>query len=220
MSARMGPSSGRSPACRSRGIARESRNTSPSRPRPEQTETYGTRAARGQGGGRPGQPGQEPVPRHDEPRDPNSAAWSDRIHIAFAKDRPQRRTAGDRREYRPEQPAAPISRLRCSGLVPHRGRPLALDLRDIDLRALVTDIGRSAELDARRRGLAFSCTIAEDVPTWVESDSLRIHQILGNLLGNALKFTHEGSVTSTSAARTHRMGRPRFFHRPGIPASA
>lgn len=72
---------------------------------------------------------------------------------------------------------------------------LTLDPRDIDLRSLITDIGRSTELDARRRGLAFTCTIGEDVPAWVESDSLRIHQILGNLLGNALKFTHEGSVS-------------------------
>jgi len=78
---------------------------------------------------------------------------------------------------------------------------LTLDLRDIDLRALVTDIGRSAELDARRRGLAFSCTIADDVPDWVESDSLRIHQILGNLLGNAMKFTNEGSVTLAVRSR-------------------
>ncbi|MBN8711755.1 MAG: hypothetical protein BGO12_07030 [Verrucomicrobia bacterium 61-8] len=79
---------------------------------------------------------------------------------------------------------------------------LTLDLRDIDLRALVLDIGRSTELDARRRGLAFSCTIADDVPDWVESDSLRIHQILGNLLGNALKFTNEGSVTLDVRSRS------------------
>lgn len=77
---------------------------------------------------------------------------------------------------------------------------LTLDCRPIDLRAHIVIIARAAELEARQKGVAFHCRIDASLPQRVAADSLRINQILGNLLNNAFKFTTEGAVELTVRA--------------------
>jgi PAS domain S-box-containing protein len=50
---------------------------------------------------------------------------------------------------------------------------------------------------AEARGIELSCRVSPEVPSLLLGDELRFSQIILNLVGNALKFTEEGSVTVT-----------------------
>jgi diguanylate cyclase (GGDEF)-like protein/PAS domain S-box-containing protein len=65
---------------------------------------------------------------------------------------------------------------------------------EFDLRESVEATMKTLALRAYERGLELLCDIAPDVPEVVYGDSLRLRQILLNLIGNAIKFTAEGEV--------------------------
>ncbi len=51
---------------------------------------------------------------------------------------------------------------------------------------------------ARTKGIALEIHVAKEVPDTIESDPLRLRQILLNLLGNAVKFTNKGEIRITA----------------------
>jgi len=59
-------------------------------------------------------------------------------------------------------------------------------------------------LKARERGLELLYDIAPDVPDQLIGDSLRLGQILLNLVGNAIKFTEAGEITVTVKVQASR----------------
>ena len=83
---------------------------------------------------------------------------------------------------------------------------LDLEAIDFDLSEVVDKVLQMLAMRADEKGLELVCHIAPDVPTLLIGDPTRLTQIFINLIGNALKFTEDGSVvvliTNDEAART------------------
>ncbi|RAP34763.1 hypothetical protein B1207_15030 [Legionella quinlivanii] len=69
-----------------------------------------------------------------------------------------------------------------------------LHYEHFSLRKLIKDIVQLEQPSVLMRKLEFLVDIKPDVPDWFISDRIKIHRILLNLLGNAIKFTQEGHV--------------------------
>ena len=76
---------------------------------------------------------------------------------------------------------------------------LELVAQPFDLSTLLDEVCDLVEPLARARGLAFRRHFDAHTPRWLLGDAGRVRQILLNLLGNAVKFTEEGSVALQAA---------------------
>ena len=99
---------------------------------------------------------------------------------------------------------------------------LELEVLDFDLTSVLEDFADVLALRASDKGLEFICAAAPDVPTHLLGDAGRLRQILTNLAGNAIKFTHRGevSVIASLVSVTASSVLVRFAVRdtgPGIP---
>ncbi|MBW2108266.1 MAG: response regulator [Deltaproteobacteria bacterium] len=71
---------------------------------------------------------------------------------------------------------------------------LELETIDFDLRRAIEDLVDVMGMEAEKKGLQLTCLIEHEVPALLRGDPGRLRQILVNLVGNAVKFTHEGEV--------------------------
>jgi PAS domain S-box-containing protein len=72
---------------------------------------------------------------------------------------------------------------------------LALLSEPFSLRKCVSDTISLLRPEATRKGLHLITLVADDVPETVAADQVRLQQVLTNLVGNAVKFTEQGTVT-------------------------
>ena len=96
---------------------------------------------------------------------------------------------------------------------------LRLESKPMRFRGAVQEIVRMFELQAAAKGIEFRRVLAEPLPEVVRADEKRLRQILINVLGNAVKFTHAGRVEF----RVSHVREMALFEiedtGPGIPAS-
>jgi len=65
---------------------------------------------------------------------------------------------------------------------------------DFDLHRLLDDLEAMFTLRAQTKDLELSFEYQPDIPATIHADNLKLRQVLINLLGNAVKFTHKGSI--------------------------
>jgi TMAO reductase system sensor TorS len=75
-----------------------------------------------------------------------------------------------------------------------------------NVRACVQDAIRLLDWRIREKGLKICCELDSNVPEHIHGDSVRLRQVLLNLVGNAVKFTERGSVLVAVAARESGTG--------------
>ncbi|HSK87326.1 MAG TPA: response regulator, partial [Anaerolineales bacterium] len=71
---------------------------------------------------------------------------------------------------------------------------LELETISFDLRNTIEDVGYALAKRAEEKGLELVCLIHPDLTADLRGDPARLRQILVNLVGNAIKFTHQGEI--------------------------
>ena len=71
---------------------------------------------------------------------------------------------------------------------------MTIEAIDFDLRKTVQEPLSIFDIAVREKNLSLDLTVAPDCSGWVRGDPLRLRQIMTNLVGNAVKFTSQGSL--------------------------
>ena len=66
---------------------------------------------------------------------------------------------------------------------------------NFNIRSKLNDSLSLISFQAKRRGLEVKLEVDDRVPKYIQNDPNRMQQVVNNLLGNAIKFTTEGSIT-------------------------
>jgi two-component system sensor histidine kinase/response regulator len=84
---------------------------------------------------------------------------------------------------------------------------LELEAVDFDLRDVIYETVAAMALASAVKGIELIVNVGIDVPLLARGDPGRLRQIITNLVGNAIKFTHEGYVVLDATGTLNHQGR-------------
>ena len=79
---------------------------------------------------------------------------------------------------------------------------MQLDEREVSIKKVIQEIFALFSPVASQKNIEFTLLLDDKIPETVIADSLRLRQILVNLVGNAIKFTKEGQVVLACNCQT------------------
>ncbi len=82
---------------------------------------------------------------------------------------------------------------------------LKLNNAPVSLIELIDSVKNLFAITAQQKGISLTIDVDLDTPKTIEGDDLRFRQILFNLVGNAIKFTHQGEVRLSISMVNHRL---------------
>ena len=88
---------------------------------------------------------------------------------------------------------------------------LRIEDLEIDICELLESSAKAFAVPAHEKGLELICDINPACPTFVLGDPVRLRQVLFNLLGNAIKFTHHGEIKLNLTVDSGRSGQRLHF---------
>lgn len=71
---------------------------------------------------------------------------------------------------------------------------LSIQSYNYNIRKVITSLAEGFKTKANEKGILLFTEIDQNIPDIVVGDQYRLNQILTNLIGNAIKFTHEGYI--------------------------
>ncbi len=74
---------------------------------------------------------------------------------------------------------------------------LQLEEKYFSLKQMVDDLIQTIRFKADEKGILLIVNYDEEIPAYISGDSLRLNQILLNLISNAIKFTQQGEIRVT-----------------------
>lgn len=81
---------------------------------------------------------------------------------------------------------------------------MKIQFSPVNLRIILDEIEQIFKLKVNKKGLSFKLKIAPGFPPLLVLDEARLRQVLLNLVGNAVKFTEQGSVTISVQASSQK----------------
>ncbi|MEG3846470.1 ATP-binding protein [Microcoleus sp. herbarium19] len=81
---------------------------------------------------------------------------------------------------------------------------ITLNPTEFKLTSLLNELEEMFQLQAREQQLQLNINCSSDIPEYVQTDRVKLHQVLINLLYNAIKFTKEGGISVRVSAVMER----------------